>query len=127
MTMTATPARDVLTQDEAVQRASRVSNVGYDLVLEMTKGAPTYKGDVTIRFDLSGSGDTFLDFRGKQIERLEVNGREPAPRWNGYRLTLPADALAAHNTVRVRYENEYDHTGDGFHQFVDPEDGETYF
>src|SRR5262249_46392653 len=28
---------------------------------------------------------------------------------------------------RVRYENEYDHTGDGFHQFVDPEDGETYF
>src|SRR5437868_5471792 len=98
MTITATPARDVLTQDEATQRASRVSNVAYDLTLEMTKGAPTYKGDVTIRFDLTGGGDTLLDFRGKQIERLEVNGRELAPQWNGYRLTLPADALTAHNT-----------------------------
>src|SRR5262245_37546517 len=99
MTMTATPARDVLTEDEAAHRASRVSNVAYDLAVEMTKGVPTYRGDVTIRFDLTGSGETFLDFRGKTIERLEVNGRELAPQWNGYRLILPADALAAHNSV----------------------------
>ena len=28
--------------------------------------------------------------------------------------------------MRVVYENEYDHTGDGFHQFIDPEDNEEY-
>ena len=74
-------------------------------------------------------GDTFLDYRGKTIELLEVNGqRIDSPDWNGYRLTLPGSALRAtsENTVRVVYENDYDHTGDGFHQFIDPEDGEEY-
>ena len=28
--------------------------------------------------------------------------------------------------VHVVYENDYDTTGDGFHRFVDPEDGEEY-
>ena len=30
------------------------------------------------------------------------------------------------NVVRVQYVNDYDRTGDGFHRFVDPEDGEEY-
>ena len=29
-------------------------------------------------------------------------------------------------TVRVQYVNDYDDTGDGFHRFVDPEDGQEY-
>ena len=39
---------------------------------------------------------------------------------------LAADALDAHNAVRVVYEHDYDHTGDGLHQFIDPEDGSEY-
>jgi len=50
---------------------------------------------------------------------MVVNGRDVDPDWTGYRLTLPADALSADNAVRVVYENEYDHQGDGFHQFAD--------
>jgi aminopeptidase N len=121
-------ARDVLTQDEAQQRVARVSAVDYTLALTLTKGAPTYRGEVTIRFHLEGAGDTFLDFRGRTIELLEVNGAaiEAGPLWSGYRLTLPGSSLAADNVVHVVYENEYDHTGDGFHQFIDPEDGEEY-
>ena len=118
-----TTTRDVLTQDEAIGRAARVSNVEYDLTLDLTQGSPTYRGDVTIRFRLADTASVFLDFTGKRIERLEVNGRAvEAPVWTGYRLTL--DGLAAENTVHVVYENEYDHTGDGFHQFIDPEDGQ---
>ena len=127
-------ARDLLTQTEAEARAARVSGVTYDISLDLTRGAATYRGDVTIRFhlaDVGRPGDTFLDFRGKHIERLDVNGRIlEAPHggalWNGYRLILPAAALTADNVVRVQYENEYDHTGDGFHQFIDPEDSEEY-
>ena len=122
-------ARDVLTQLEAEQRWARVSDVTYALHLDLTRGAATYRGDATIHFTLTGLGDTFLDFRGKRIDTLEVNGRtlDAAPLWNGYRLTLPGDALdSTTNTVHVVYENEYDHTGDGFHQFMDPEDGEEY-
>jgi aminopeptidase N len=121
-------ARDVLTQDEAEARAARVSDTSYELALDITRGAETYKGEVTLQFKLSATGDTFLDFRGKRIDRLEVNGEtlDAGPLWNGYRLTLPGSALRESNVVRVEYENEYDHTGDGFHQFKDPEDGEEY-
>ncbi|MEX0781393.1 MAG: aminopeptidase N [Dehalococcoidia bacterium] len=122
-----TQHRDVLTQGEAEARAARVSNTAYELALDLTAKAETYRGSVTITFDLEGSGDLFLDHRGKTIHRLEVNGRViDSPDWTGYRLTLPGDALQAKNTVRIEYENDYDHQGDGFHQFIDPEDGQEY-
>lgn len=126
--MTSAPStpRDVLTQAEATERASRVANCRYVLALNLVAKAPSYHGAVTIDFDLQGADDLFLDFRGKQIETLRVNGADVAPRWNGYRLTIPGEALAAHTTIEVVYENEYDHGGDGFHQFIDPEDGEEY-
>ena len=126
--MTATPAttRDVLTQDEAEARAGRVSHASYELHIDLARGANGYRGHVTLRFQLAGAGDLLLDFRGKEIELLELNGDPAEPAWDGYRLTLPGDALRAHNTVRVVYENDYDHGGDGFHQFIDPEDGEEY-
>ena len=123
-------ARDVLSQDEAIARARLVSNISYAIHLDLTAGASTYRGDVTVRFDYDaaeGEGDgTFLDQRGGGIERIEVNGEELEPPGGEYRIPLPASALAASNVVRVRYEHEYDHTGDGFHQFVDPEDGGEY-
>ena len=122
-------ARDVLTQIEAQERWARVTEVAYDLQLELTRGASTYRGEAVVRFTLTGVGPTFLDFRGMRIDTFEVNGAavDPAPHWTGYRLTLPGEALQpGPNTVRVVYENEYDHTGDGFHQFSDPEDGEEY-
>lgn len=126
MTTTTGPARDVLTQEEAEARAARVSNVTYDVRLDLTRGAQTYRGETTIRFELTGDGATFLDFRGMRIDTLEVNGVPVIPHWNGYRLTLPEDALRTQNVVSIAYENEYDHTGDGFHQFIDPEDTEEY-
>jgi aminopeptidase N len=126
MTLVAPEVRDNLTQADAEARAARVKNCAYEISLELTRGADAYRGDVTLAFEASGGGDLFLDFRGKTIELLEVNGADVTPDWNGYRLTLPGSALRPANTVRVRYENDYDHEGDGFHQFKDPEDGEEY-
>lgn len=127
MTSTLPEVRDNLTQVDAEARASRVTRCDYTLDLTLTRGSETYRGRCTLEFGDSGEGDLFLDFRGKTIERLEVNGHVvDSPAWNGYRLWLPGDRLAATNTVRVVYENNYDHEGDGFHQFVDPEDGEEY-
>jgi len=118
--------RDLLTQVEAESRAARISNCTYTMAFDLVAGSPRYRGDVTIRFDATGAGGTFLDFRGKTIDRLEVNGQPITPDWTGYRLTVPGAALRSANTVHVVYENDYDHTGDGFHQFFDPEDGEEY-
>ena len=120
-------ARDVLKQQEAADRAARVREAHYRINLDLIAGRPTYRGDVTITFTTLGEGPLFLDFRGRTIERLEVNGSVvEQPDWNGFRLTLPAWLVAPDTTVRVQYENDYDTTGDGFHRFVDPEDGEEY-
>ena len=118
--------RDVLTQAEAAQRAERVSDVHYSVALDLVGGHSTYGGDVSVRFRASGEGPLFLDFRGRTIERMEVNGAEVEPEWTGYRLTLPAQLVADQMVVRVIYVNDYDTGGDGFHRFVDPEDGEEY-
>ena len=130
MTTEPVAVRDSLTQEEATARAARVSDVSYDLHLDLTGGALRYRGDLTIRFALSegggGDGDVFLDHTGGGIERLEVNGVGVEPVETTYRLTLPGDALAGQNEVRIVFEHDYDHTGDGFHQFIDPEDGGEY-
>ena len=118
--------RDILTQREAEARAARVSNCRYELAFELEAGAPVYRGALTLTFDQRGADDLMLNFRGKRIERLELNGEAVAFDWTGRRLTLPGAALASSNALRVEYENEYDHGGDGFHQFIDPEDGEEY-
>jgi aminopeptidase N len=119
-------ARDILTQQEAAERAARVREAQYDIRLDLVAGRSTYRGDTTIRFATRDEGPIFLDFRGKSIDRLEVNGDEASPDWNGYRLTIPGWLVTPEMTVRIQYENDYDTTGDGFHRFVDPEDGEEY-
>ena len=127
MTSTVPEVRDNLTQVDAEARAARVARCHYTLALSLTRSSETYRGECTLEFEDAGTGDLFLDFRGKTIDRLEVNGNVvESPVWNGYRLWLPGVHLASTNTVHVLYENNYDHEGDGFHQFVDPEDGAEY-
>ena len=101
-----TQERDILTETDASARAQRISDCRYELALDLTKGAPTYGGAVTITFDQDGDGDLMLNFRGKRIDRLELNGEAVDFEWRGRELTLPGDALAASNTLRIEYENE---------------------
>ena len=75
----AASARDVLTQAEARERATRVRQADYDLALDIHAGQSTYRGDATIRFSTTGNGPVFLDFRGRDIELLEVNGTPVSP------------------------------------------------
>ena len=119
-------ARDILTESEAASRAARVSQVAYDIHLDLVAGQETFRGDATIKFTAAAGESLFLDFRGGTIERLVVNGGAIEPDWTGYRLTLPADLVSGAMSVRIVYVNDYDDTGDGFHRFVDPEDGQEY-
>ena len=110
-----------------MSRAARVSRCQYQLAIDLTRGSETYRGEATVRFALSGRDDLFLDFRGKTILLLEVNNTKvEEPNWTGYRLTIPGALLRPENTVYISYENDYDHEGDGFTSFKDPDDGKEY-
>ena len=119
------PPRDRLTLEEASRRAEQLSAITYALDLELQAGSKVFRGDVTITFDHAG-GDTFLEWLGGTLERCVVNGVESEPNWDGARISLPGALLGRHNEIRLSYERPYDHTGEGFHQFFDPEDGAEY-
>ncbi|MEZ0231111.1 MAG: aminopeptidase N, partial [Planctomycetota bacterium] len=121
--------RDNLTESEAAARARRVLNVRYALHLSLQPKAETYQGELACEFDLAEKGaPIFLDFTGQTIRSLLVNGKSVAtPDWNKHRLVLPEALLKEdENRVVIAYENLYSHTGSGFHQFQDPEDGREY-
>lgn len=121
-----TEHRDVLTQTEAEDRAARVRDVRYTLDVDIQPKATTYRARTVVDFKSVVDGPVFLDFRGGDVFRLTVNGVELEPDRRGYRIYLPEEALGSENTVEITYENQYDRTGDGFHQFLDPEDDKEY-
>jgi len=123
--MVAAGMRDVLTREEATARVAAVSDVSYEIAIELKPEDKTYRGDVTAYFSGS-SEDLFLEFVGGTIEVFSVNGYEREADWDGARIALPLELLGEENEVRVRYENPYDRTGEGFHHFIDPEDGSEY-
>lgn len=112
-----------LKQTEAVFRSQHVELPGYELAFQLKK--ETFAVNLKLTFGLkSVPSALFLDFIGKTINKLVVNGTEVSNNvWDSARLHLPADLLVAgSNIVLVDYENEYDHHGEGFHSYVDPED-----
>ncbi len=117
---------DVLHRAEAVERASRIRGVRYALDFDLVEDRPTYAGHARIDIELQpGEDPLFLDFRGRAAS-VRVNGRSMEPDQREHRLWLPAEVLTGSTRVEVVYENDFDVTGDGFHRFIDPEDGETY-
>jgi len=67
-----------------------------------------------------------MEWVGGRIDRFEINGQAHDPSWDGSRIALPARLLEGSNEIHISYERLYDKTGEGFHQFIDPEDGSEY-
>ncbi|MBK33226.1 MAG: hypothetical protein CL771_06310, partial [Chloroflexi bacterium] len=122
-----TAVRDVLDKNDATRRSNSISDTQYQINLNLPGGgSPTYSGETIVQFESSDGSDTFLDFTGTEIISLHVNDSEVVnPSWTGHRLHIQ-DLISGPNKVVISYINEYDHTGDGFHQFIDPEDQKEY-
>ncbi|WP_371869521.1 aminopeptidase N [Telluria antibiotica] len=116
-----------LSQADAAARAARVSNVDYQLDFTLT-GKETFNGTTTLTFDLKDTDSPLtVDLDKATIKSLTVNGKAVAPQYNGWFMTLPAQALAqGRNTVVVAYERPHSTNGEGLHRMVDPVDGRVY-
>src|SRR5262245_56923481 len=74
-------------------RAERISNVRYDINLDVTR--PTFAlGSVRVTFNRTGDGDVILDFRGRGLADVIANG-VPAPNavFDGAHLRIAASSL----------------------------------
>ncbi len=116
-----------LTRVEAEARASAVSDVTYEVTLDLTTSERTFSTTSTIRFASPTPGvATFVDFIGESVEAVTLNGAalDPAEVFADSRVSLPE--LAAENVVTIEATGVYTNTGEGLHRFVDPVDDEVY-
>lgn len=122
------PALDQLSQQEAIARKERVSDVTYSLDIDLVSAADAYRGQVISHFNLTDANAPLtIDFTGGDVSKVDVNGSEIDVLYNGYYIELPPSALTEGlNQVSISYSHPYDQDGTGLHRFVDPEDGNTY-
>ena len=104
-----------LTRADAQHRAGLISNVHYDIDLDVT-GAEQFRSRTTITFD-SAAGETFFDLVADSFSAT-LDG---AP-IEGATLALSEGA----HTVVVDATITYNRTGEGLHKFTDPVDGKDY-
>jgi aminopeptidase N len=111
-----------LTLAEARARAAQLSDVSYDVELDLTDERE-FGSRVTVRFASSGP-ETFLELhRGRDVTAT-VNGSTVGAAYDGSRIALTG--LADRNEVVVDARLPYVTDGDGMHTFTDPADGERY-
>jgi aminopeptidase N len=117
---------DNLTRLEAQERKALLSVAGYDVTLDLTRGAETFLSTTVVTFSAVAGSSTFIDAFTRTVHEVTLNGRalDPAAVSDGVRIRL--DELAEHNVLTVVADAEYTNTGEGLHRFVDPVDGEVY-
>ena len=119
---------DALDRDTAEARKVRISNLEYEVLVDLVSSEDEFSGDVTLRFDLAdATTDLTIDFTGGSVIEMSVNDAQVVANYNGYFISIPASQLqSGSNSIQISYSHPYDGDGTGLHRFVDPEDGQTY-
>ena len=116
---------DNLTRAEAQDRARTVSNLSYDVFLDLTTGEHTFRSETTIRFWTPLTGlNTFVDLEAETVHEASFNGR--AMTYDAEHNRIPLRGSRPNNELRVVADCAYQHTGVGMHRMVDPTDGAVY-
>jgi aminopeptidase N len=107
-------------------RATLVSELRYDVQLDLTGDDETFKSVTTVEFQSPQPGsNTFIEFIGPAVGGIELNGRAlRADAFDGGRIALTG--LEAQNVLRVSATARYMHDGTGLSRFEDPMDGRDY-
>ncbi len=118
---------DNLTRAEAQERASMLSELSYDVDVDLTGEGDTYASTTVIRFSAQAGAATFVDLDATAVRELTLNGEAvPLDAFDADRSRITLPAVAARNELRVVADCAYQHTGVGLHRFDDPTDGNRY-
>jgi aminopeptidase N len=111
----------------AESRARTIRDVRYDLALDVT-ALDSAVGRVTVRFRRVGSGDMFVDFRGRRLGGARANGRAlPAGAADGAHIRVPAGLLRpGENALAFDFAADIAPSGAGIIRAHDAADGSDY-
>ncbi|WP_448564618.1 aminopeptidase N [Thalassotalea ganghwensis] len=122
-------ASESLYADYAEMRAKQVSNVTYELMLNLDNESTEFSGVTTLNFDLAenNNNDLTIDFDSGKVNNVTVNGKSVDVGYEKWFITIKASFLRpGKNTISIDYQRPYSTDGSGLHRFVDPESGEVY-
>ncbi|MCB9834322.1 MAG: ERAP1-like C-terminal domain-containing protein [Planctomycetes bacterium] len=111
----------------AFERGELIGDLDYRLWLRLGTG-DGFQGECRIGLDLAEVPDELvLDFRGRSIDQVLVNGQEVAGRRETNHLILPgAPFVAGANTIQIGYQGEIGAAGKGIIRVDDRDDGSVY-
>ena len=115
-----------LTRDDATRRARLITDVTYNVRLDLTGAAPEIFGTTTrINWTSTDTSQSiFVDLQVRSVERVVLNGRVLEDVYQDGRIHL--DGLTERNELVVEATGEYSRSGVGLHRFTDPVDGEVF-
>ncbi|MBJ7609534.1 MAG: aminopeptidase N [Candidatus Dormibacteraeota bacterium] len=118
---------DDLLRSEAEARVAVLSDISYDVTLDLTGGsdAATFASVTEIEFASVEGASTFVDLETDIVHEIVLNGTAidtAAHTQNRIELS----GLLATNRLRVVADCSYSHTGMGLHRIVDPADDHVY-
>ncbi|MEW5917549.1 MAG: M1 family aminopeptidase [Gemmatimonadota bacterium] len=110
----------------ARERAARISDVRYDLVLDLT-ARDSAVGRVITRFQLRRAHDVIVDFRG-QLGSVRANGQLlPTVEFNHHHVLIPAQYLrAGGNRLDFEFSSRIAPSGASIIRVRDPSDSLEY-
>ena len=93
---------DNLTRAEAQERASMLSELSYDVDVDLTGEGDTYASTTVIRFSAEPGAATFVDLDAAAVRELTLNGEAvPLDAFDADRSRITLPAVAARNELRV--------------------------
>ena len=117
-----------LTHAEASARSAALRLSTYELHLDVTS-APTDADsyEVTSRITFTTTEhETFVDYLGKAVHTVHVNGEEVENTFDGGRVYLSNLPVGEELTVEITGSSYYSRTGQGLHRMHDQADDTTY-
>ncbi|HEV8216787.1 MAG TPA: hypothetical protein VGP95_13160, partial [Gemmatimonadaceae bacterium] len=116
-----------VSKELAAQRAALLSDVRYDLRMTLT-ARDSAQGSVVVRFKAKRASDVILDFRGRRLNNVRVNGAgNSAATFNGAHLRVPAAAIrVGENAIAADFVTPIAPAGASIIRFHDDKDGSDY-
>jgi aminopeptidase N len=115
-----------ITRNEAIERASLVSDPIYRVSLELDGKGDTFSCFASIDFKSKENSNTWIDLVSPLVESIWLNGEElnVTEVFDGTRIKL--SNLKLDNQLKIKAQCSYMNTGEGLHRHIDPVDKEVY-
>ena len=121
-----------LTSVEATLRDKAISDVKYNLTIAIPANKDYFLGHFKTQFNLVNSTNLFLDFHGRHIYDVSINGEQADQadlQFTEHRVKVVKESLlkiGQQNEIEFKFENTFVDNSAGLHKYVDPKDKRTY-